>query len=217
MYCPTFNHSSIHGLEFRFFLLWNFFYGINLIQNIYVENFFFSRIFNLKSKQIVWFMIALMELGESFWALWHHKRMQLCCNDVSMKWTIDGIIWNPRVLQSGLYNLHIILVCDIFEVFWNYHAHLDYIIRNSWWTLVFTTWNSDVLMQCASVDKMLTKPYFELLLREYVYSGYWVNNEHIWNFSYIFEVNVKTMTISPSISKSSEQIIGELCCLHFFL
>lgn len=104
-------------------------------------------------------MIALMELGESFWALWHRKRMQSCCNDVSMKWTIDGIIWNPRVLQSGLYKLHMILVCDIFEVFGNYHAHLDYIIRNSWWTLVFTTWNSEMLMHCASVVKMFTKPY----------------------------------------------------------
>lgn len=62
---------------------------------------FCYRICSLKLKRIASCMTVSMELAASSWARWHHRRMQSCCNGVSMKWTIVGIISNRRALQSG--------------------------------------------------------------------------------------------------------------------
>lgn len=57
--------------EYKSFILMAFFpfFSVSFL-------FFSSRIFNLKSKPIVSCTIVLMELVESFWVLWHHKRMR---------------------------------------------------------------------------------------------------------------------------------------------
>lgn len=62
----------------------------------------FCRIYNRKLKHIVWFMIVSMVQDVNFWVHSPPKKMRLCYSDVWMKWINVGIIWNQKVLQSGI-------------------------------------------------------------------------------------------------------------------